>query len=727
MQRKSIPISQIREIRKGQKTDRFKKFSKIYGSRNKTSFSIIYGSEYASLDVIAGDDDEVRVWCVGLQHLIDKNAGKAAASGGESSGGAAASSLSGLELRERRLRKVWDQGDKNGDGQLTLVEVEKLLPVLNCPMNKKKVRQLFDAANTSGTTLDFGEFVTFYTALTEREEVTALMNRYSGGKDTLTVDQLRKFLTETQREVGRNIDSLLTSYEPSDEARAAKMMTRDGFTALLFGPECSVFQEAHGRVYQDMDHPLTDYYMASSHNTYLLEDQLKGPSSVEAYIRALRDGCRCVELDCWDGPDDEPIVYHGLTLTSKILFKDIVAAIKEHAFASSPYPVVLSLENHCSVPQQAIMAQHLTSILGSMLAQGDPDETREKMPSPEELKGKVLCKAKRPKVDDDGAAAAAKAAEEAAAAAADDSDDSDSDDDDDNEEVPKISEEEKAQLALKKKKVKVAPELARLILYCQAVHFHSFEDSAKRGKYYQMSSFGEAKTRKLSAKNSNAFMLYNQKQFSRVYPAGSRVDSSNYDPTFAWNAGCQIVALNYQTPGRSMQLNRGRFRQNGACGYVLKPAVMRDPNSAYDVNAKKPAKGVLRKTITVRVISGQNLPKPGEKSKGEVIDPYVVVELVGVPADAAQHTTKTVDDNGFNPMWDETFVFNTIMPDVALLRFKVMDKDLDADDFIGQFCCPVDSLAQGFRTVHLERVDGLRLEQGWLFVEIKIDVEVPKI
>ena len=41
-------------------------------------------------------------------------------------------------------------------------------------------------------------------------------------------------------------------------------------------------------------------------------------------------------VDCWDGSGDEPIIYHGHTLTSKILFRDVVEAIDEHAFVKSP-------------------------------------------------------------------------------------------------------------------------------------------------------------------------------------------------------------------------------------------------------------------------------------------------------------------------------------------------------------------------------------------------------
>ena len=35
----------------------------------------------------------------------------------------------------------------------------------------------------------------------------------------------------------------------------------------------------------------------------------------------------------------------------------------------------------------------------------------------------------------------------------------------------------------------------------------------------------------------------------RAYPKASRVDSSNYDPQVMWNAGVQMVALNFQKPG----------------------------------------------------------------------------------------------------------------------------------------------------------------------------------
>lgn len=128
-------------------------------------------------------------------------------------------------------------------------------------------------------------------------------------------------------------------------------------------PAGDIFSPEHNQVNQDMTQPLNHYFIATSHNTYLSGDQLLSQSRVEMYAYVLQAGCRCVEgeilqnqifhsadwrfstgesllfllsVDCWDGPDGEPIIHHGYTLTSKILFKDVIETINKYAFTKSP-------------------------------------------------------------------------------------------------------------------------------------------------------------------------------------------------------------------------------------------------------------------------------------------------------------------------------------------------------------------------------------------------------
>ena len=75
--------------------------------------------------------------------------------------------------------------------------------------------------------------------------------------------------------------------------------------------------------------------------------------------------------------------------------------------------------------------------------------------------------------------------------------------------------------------------------------------SEMQGRFYEMSSFPENKVERFASRRyASSFARYNFRQLSRVYPKGTRVDSSNYDPQPIWNCGSQLVALNYQTPGK---------------------------------------------------------------------------------------------------------------------------------------------------------------------------------
>nr|XP_014126544.1 1-phosphatidylinositol 4,5-bisphosphate phosphodiesterase eta-2 isoform X1 [Zonotrichia albicollis] len=803
-----ISIDSIQEVCEGKQSEIFQRYADGSFDPN-CCFSIYYGDHMESLDLVSSSAEEARTWITGLKYLM--------------AGISDEDSLSKRQrTRDQWLKQTFDEADKNGDGSLSISEVLQLMHKLNVNLPRQKVKQMFKEADTDDNqgTLDFEEFCAFYKMMSTRRDLYLLMLTYSNHKDYLDTDDLKRFLETEQKMTNVTKEhclEIISKFEPCPENKKEGALGIDGFTNYMRSPSGDIFNPEHYQVNQDMSYPLSHYFITSSHNTYLMGDQLMSQSRVDMYAWVLQSGCRCVEVDCWDGPDGEPIVHHGYTLTSKILFKDVIETINKYAFIKNEYPVILSIENHCSIVQQKKMAQYLTEILGDKLdlsSVHNDDST--KLPSPASLKGKILVKGKKlpanisedaeegevsdedsaDEIDDDcklmngDASANRKRVENIAKKKLDSlikeskirdcedpnnftvstlpssgkaglksdskksklEDDAESgedfsaskrhsrslmgsfskrkkkgsklkkassleegEDDSDSQGNLARSSVHYSRVSRQKKTMKLSRALSDLVKYTKSVGIHDVETEISSS--WQVSSFSETKAHQILQQKPAQYLRFNQHQLSRIYPSSYRVDSSNYNPQPFWNAGCQLVALNYQSEGRMLQLNRAKFSANGNCGYVLKPNCM--CQGVFNPNSEDPLPGQLKKQLVLRIISGQQLPKPRDSmlgDRGEIIDPFVEVEVIGLPVDCFKEQTRVVDDNGFNPMWEETLVFTVHMPEIALIRFLVWDHDPIGRDFIGQRTIAFSSMMPGYRHVYLEGI-----EEASIFVHVAIN------
>uniref|UniRef100_A0A8C7EED9 Phosphoinositide phospholipase C n=1 Tax=Nothoprocta perdicaria TaxID=30464 RepID=A0A8C7EED9_NOTPE len=363
----TFSIEDIRDVRSGHKTEGMEKYAKNIPEH--LCFSIVFKDQRKNLDLIANSEDDANHWITGLGKII-----------------AHSNSMNQKQKLQHWIHSCLRKADKNKDNKMSLKELKNFLKEVNIEVNDYHAKKIFQHCDKSKTeALEDEEIEEFYKILTERKEIDNIFQKYADAEGFMSCQNLVRFLYETQQEEDAVVaaPALIQRYEPNERAKRGNAMTKDGFLMYLLSEDGNIFNPSHSKVYQDMTQPLSHYLVSSSHNTYLMEDQLTGPSSTEAYIRALTKGCRCVELDCWDGPNSEPVIYHGYTLTSKILFSDVIKAIKNYAFKTSPYPVIISLENHCSLDQQKVMAQHMTTILQDMLLVVPIDGNRSHFPSPE--------------------------------------------------------------------------------------------------------------------------------------------------------------------------------------------------------------------------------------------------------------------------------------------------------------------------------------------------------
>ncbi|CAN7983696.1 unnamed protein product [Ixodes hexagonus] len=637
--------------------------------------------------------------------------------------------------------------------------------------DRRRVERALDAVGLAAGKNDtlapdrlcFDVFLRFYRQLVGRQEVDAIFERLCGGakKKAMTVDQLVDFLNKEQRDPRLNeilypyanparARDIIAQYEPNKSYVAKGLFSVEGFLRYLMSADNPIVSPEKFDLSLDMDQPLNHYFINSSHNTYLTGHQLTGKSSVEMYRQCLLAGCRCIELDCWTGrnSDEEPIITHGYTVVTEVLLREVIEAIAESAFKTSDFPVVLSFENHCSPKQQAKMAMYCRKLFGDMLVTepmlSHPLKPGQPLPSPQQLLRKIIIKNKKkhharphkPLASPSVAAAAAAAAAAAPGGPEDDAspgegpedlngdakgseaDDWDTDSGTEEEEAPERSAEDQNEGTAAKESEAVA-EMSALVNYIQPVRFHSFEHAEKRDRSYEISSFVETQATNLLKEHPVEFVNYNKRQLSRIYPSGTRVSSSNYMPQVFWNAGCQLIALNFQTLDLGMQLNLGIFEFNGRSGYLLKPDFMRRADRKFDPFTESTVDGIIAGTVSIRIISGQFLT---DKHVGT----YVEVDMYGLPADTVRRRfrTRTVPANGINPVYDEEpFIFKkVVLPDLAVLRISVCD---DSGKLLGHRILPVVGLRPGYRHISLRNESGQPLLLQTLFVHVTVKDYVP--
>uniref|UniRef100_A0A8C4Z820 1-phosphatidylinositol 4,5-bisphosphate phosphodiesterase gamma n=1 Tax=Gadus morhua TaxID=8049 RepID=A0A8C4Z820_GADMO len=372
-----IDIREIKEVRPGQKSRDFERYVEDSAGRLDQAhcFVILHGSEFRlkALSLAATSDEEMTMWVKGLNWLVADTL----------------KSPTPLQI-ERWLRKQFYAVDRNREDKISCKDLKSMLVQVNYRVpNMRFLREkLPDSQELRNGDVSFSQFAHLYRNLMfdaqknccpEQRRHLSRLFQYSG---ILYRNVVQEFMFGYLKDPLREVEQ---PYFHQDE-----------FLTYLFSKENTIWDASLDTVCpDDMNNPLSHYWISSSHNTYLTGDQFSSESSLEAYSRCLRLGCRCIELDCWDGPEGMPVIYHGHTLTTKIKFCDVLATIKEHAFVTSEYPIILSIEDHCSIVQQRNMATNFKKVFGDMLLTKTVDISADGLPSPNQLKRKILIKHKK--------------------------------------------------------------------------------------------------------------------------------------------------------------------------------------------------------------------------------------------------------------------------------------------------------------------------------------------
>ncbi|KAL3675595.1 hypothetical protein R1sor_025543 [Riccia sorocarpa] len=553
-------------------------------------------------------------------------------------------------------------------------------------------------------------------------DLVAFLNR-SREHDYITEAQAEEFLGKKKKDGSDHSFHLFHHHKKSDKDKGSLDIA--GFVKLLLDPKVNSILKPKERSH-DMTQPLSHYYIYTSHNSYLIGNQLTSRCSTAPIIDALKQGCRVIELDCWERRGKIKVL-HGGTLTKPVKFDACIKAIKEHAFEVSDYPVIITIENHLPEKLQIEAAKIMKEILGESIFIPSPDERPPlEFLSPEALKGKIIISDKpyheptelQVEEDPEGAVETVEAELQLGGS---------SPEVDSKYRHPKVDRKTVEKVAKAYESAIQDSEIPLTQEFQELLYIHCEKPSEMKEKQIKggplksgdraiMANISEPQLKKYIKTHPGSVIEYTRMNIGRMYPFGLRFDSSNADPMWAWSHGFQMAALNLQGKDRPAWLGHGFFLANGGCGYVRKPDyLLPEDNMNYEQILNLLPKLILK----VTVLLGTQWHKHFDLFKKPEF--YVKVGLHGIPTDSLKQKTQDAGSTK-EPHWEnEEFEFPIRVPDIAVLRFEVWEKDRASfDDFVGQACLPVAEIRSGIRVVQLRSKKG-KLRSSKLLVNLKLE------
>ncbi|KAL0931705.1 phospholipase c [Colletotrichum truncatum] len=512
--------------------------------------------------------------------------------------------------------------------------------------------------------------------------LTKIFNVHAGKEDKKWhKEQIASFVKNVQA------DAAALEHLASLEGATTDELDFNGFLSYMTSSASAATAPAKE---QDLTYPLSSYFISSSHNTYLTGNQLYSESSTEAYKNVLLRGCRCIEIDVWDGDDsdnedntsisssDEEAAATGKVKRSKLsklkgkmpsslssrlektsLGKKMDERIerkegehsppaatsppaddKEMTLQKTPSPRPYGIEPqvfHGYTLTKEVPFRHVCETIrdyGFVAADTPLIVSLEVHCSAEqqEVMVKIMEDTWKdlliptPDVDAKELPCPADLKGKILVKVKYAPPTGDVTPDDESEDKALAESTNKKAAAANKKASKIIQSLSKLGIYTRGISFKSLTQP-EASMPTHIFSLSEKAVMEVHEKEPDRLFHHNRHFLMRAYPSGLRIGSSNLDAPVFWRRGIQIVALNWQNWDEGMMLNEAMFA--GTPGYVLKPEGYRclKTNSAPDATQGVPQIAYKTLDLQIDVLAAQNLPLPPGDTKVSGFKPYVKVEI----------------------------------------------------------------------------------------------------